>query len=43
MNAKNDYNIFIMKQYTEDYKLTAVKYYLDHNEDMRRGWATRQT
>ena len=24
-----------MKQHTEDYKLTAVKYYLDHNEDMR--------
>jgi transposase-like protein len=24
-----------MKQHTEDYKLTVVKYYLDHNEDMR--------
>ena len=24
-----------MKQHTEDYKQTAVKYYLDHNEDMR--------
>ena len=24
-----------MKQHTEDYKLTAVKYYLDHNEDIR--------
>jgi hypothetical protein len=24
-----------MKQHTEDYKLTAVKYYLHHNEDMR--------
>ena len=24
-----------MKQHTEDYKETAVKYYLDHNEDMR--------
>jgi hypothetical protein len=24
-----------MKQHTEDYKLTAVKYYLDHKEDMR--------
>ena len=24
-----------MMQHTEDYKLTAVKYYLDHNEDMR--------
>ena len=24
-----------MKQHTEDYKLSAVKYYLDHNEDMR--------
>ena len=24
-----------MKQHTEDYKLTAVKYYLNHNEDMR--------
>jgi transposase len=24
-----------MKQHTEDYKQTAVKYYLEHNEDMR--------
>jgi len=24
-----------MKQHTEDYKKTAVKYYLEHNEDMR--------
>jgi transposase-like protein len=24
-----------MKQHTEDYKLSAVKYYLEHNEDMR--------
>ena len=24
-----------MKQHTDDYKETAVKYYLDHNEDMR--------
>jgi transposase-like protein len=24
-----------MKQHTEDYKLGAVKYYLEHNEDMR--------
>ena len=24
-----------MKHHTEDYKETAVKYYLDHNEDMR--------
>jgi len=24
-----------MKQHTEDYKETAVKYYLEHNEDMR--------
>lgn len=24
-----------MKHYSEDYKLTAVKYYLKHNQDMR--------
>lgn len=24
-----------MKQHTEDYKLSAVKYYLENNEDMR--------
>ncbi len=24
-----------MKQHTEDYKQSAVKYYLEHNEDMR--------
>jgi transposase len=24
-----------MKQHTEDYKITDVKYYLEHNEDMR--------
>jgi hypothetical protein len=24
-----------MKHHMEDYKETAVKYYLDHNEDMR--------
>lgn len=24
-----------MKHHSEDYKLTAVKYYLEHNEDMR--------
>ena len=24
-----------MKQHTEDYKQSAVKYFLEHNEDMR--------
>lgn len=24
-----------MKHHTEDYKITAVKYYLENNEDMR--------
>lgn len=24
-----------MKHHTEDYKITAVNYYINHNEDMR--------